>query len=230
MSVEIISFESRTAAMSALADRVAEDLRAALGRKGRASLAVPGGTTPAPFLGDLAKRELDWERVRVTLTDERWVPPDHERSNARLLRTTLLTGRAAAAEFLPLYLEASEPEQVLARVAEALEAVWPLDVCVLGMGTDGHTASLFPGADRLDEGLDPEGAATVLAMRAPGAPEPRVTLAAPVLNGAARIYLLITGDDKRAVLDRALEDGPVREMPVRAVLRGPGSVTVYCAP
>jgi 6-phosphogluconolactonase len=67
-------------------------------------------------------------------------------------------------------------------------------------------------------------------MRAPGAPEPRVTLAAPVLNGAARIYLLITGDDKRAVLDRALEDGPVGEMPVRAVLRGPGSVTVYCAP
>lgn len=98
------------------------------------------------------------------------------------------------------------------------------------MGTDGHTASLFPGADHLAEALDPEGAVPVLALRAPGAPEPRVTLTAPVLNEAELTYLLIAGGDKRAVLDRALEDGPAGEMPVRAVLRGPGSVAVYWTP
>jgi 6-phosphogluconolactonase len=143
---------------------------------------------------------------------------------------TLLTGRATAAEFLPRYLEASGPEPVLARVVESLEVLWPLDVCVLGMGTDGHTASLFPAADRLDEALDPDCPAPVLALRAPGAPEPRVTLTAPVLNEAARIYLLITGGDKRAVLARALEDGPIGEMPVRAILRGPNSPAVYWTP
>ena len=131
MSVEITAFDSRTALMSSLADRVAEDLRAALLDKNRASLAVAGGTTPAPFLSDLATRELDWAKVRVTLTDERWVPPDHERSNARLLRTTLLNGRAAAAGFLPLYLEVADPEQVPAEVGQALEELRPLDVCVL---------------------------------------------------------------------------------------------------
>ena len=216
MSVEIISFDSRTALMSTLADRVAEDLRAALRDKDRVSLAVPGGTTPAPFLSDLATRDLDWAKVRVTLTDERWVPPGHE--------------RAAAAAFLPLYLEACEPERALARIGEALEVARPLDVCVLGMGTDGHTASLFPGADHLAEALDPEGAVPVQALRAPGAPEPRVTLTAPVLNEAERTYLLIAGGDKRAVLDRALEDGPAGELPVRAILRGPGSVAVYWTP
>ncbi len=230
MNVEITAFESRTVMMSTLAGRVAEDLRAALRENDRASLAVPGGTTPAPFLNDLATRDLDWAKVRITLTDERWVPPNHERSNARLLRTTLLSGRAAAATFQPLYLEATKPEKVLARIGQALEGLRPLDVCVLGMGTDGHTASLFPAADLLADALDPQGAAPVLALRAPGAPEARVTLTAPVLNGATRRYLLITGHDKQTVLDEALEDGPVEEMPVRAILRGPKSVDVFWTP
>jgi 6-phosphogluconolactonase len=230
MSVEIKTFATRRAQMPALADQVAGDLRAALLQQGRASLAVPGGTTPEPFLSALAEQALDWEKVHATLTDERWLPPSHVHSNERLLRGSLLTKRAAAAIFLPLYVDVPVPEQGLVQIAEALEVVWPLDVCVLGMGTDGHTASLFPGADRLDEALDPDCPEPVLPMRAPGAPEPRITLTLPVLAAAAQTHLLITGNEKRAVLERALEDGPVREMPIRAILRGPSPVTVFHAP
>jgi len=230
LSPDIESFASPSALMSALADRVAEDLQAALAHKAWTSLAVPGGTTPGPFLGNLSGRDLHWNKVDVTLTDERWVPLNHPHSNERLVRASLLSERAAAVNFLPLYSEACGPEQALARVAVALEILRPLDVCVLGMGTDGHTASLFPGSDRLDEALDPRCTASVLPMRTPDTPEPRITLTAPVLTAAAHTYLLIAGDDKQAVLRRALEAGPATEMPVRVVLCGPGPVNVYQVP
>lgn len=230
MSVAIKSFASRAEQATALAGRVAEDLGAALRRGDRAALAVPGGATPEAFLRALAERRLDWRRVHVTLTDERWRPPSDERSNERLLRRALLTRRAAAADFVPLYAEVPEPEPALAGIARRLAAVLPLTVCVLGMGTDGHTASLIPGAARLAEALDPRSAAPLLPMRAPELPEPRVTLTAAVLNAAARCYLLIAGEEKRAALDRALRDGEAAEMPVRAILRGPRPVTVFHAP
>lgn len=222
--------DSRDALMDELAEAVAGDLRAALAARGRASLAVPGGTTPGPFLDALSRAPLDWSEVTVTLTDERWLPPDHERSNQRLVTGTLLRDGAAAAGFLPLYGGGAAPEESLGRVAAALEAmVLPLDVCVLGMGEDRHTASLFPGADRLAEALAPE-APPVLALRAPGAPEPRVTLTAPVLRGAGKVYLLITGEAKAAALETALAAGPEEEAPVRVALRREGPVELFYAP
>lgn len=189
----------------ALARRVAEDLRAALAAEGRAGLAVPGGTTPAPFLEALAREGLDWSRVRVTLTDERRVPVDHPRSNERLLRAHLLTGAAGAASFVPLD---------AARIGGAM----PLTVCVLGMGDDMHTASLFPGTPGLAALLDPEGEALVASVAPPGADEPRVTLTVRALAGAAHVYLLIKGTEKRAALERAMATDDPAEAPIRAVL------------
>ncbi|MEM9147288.1 MAG: 6-phosphogluconolactonase [Pseudomonadota bacterium] len=212
-----------------LADRVAADLRAAISAGGRARLAVPGGTTPAPFLRALGAADLDWERVAVTLTDERWVPVSDPRSNQGLLADTLFSGPAAGAEFVPLYGATAEPAQSLDAIAAALGHIaLPLDVVVAGMGADMHTASLFPGAVGLAEALS-DAAPPVVAITAPGAMEPRITLSAPVLRQASRRYLLIHGPAKRAALERAGAADGAEAAPVRVLLDAPGGATVCYA-
>ncbi|WDS35356.1 6-phosphogluconolactonase [Pseudoxanthomonas sp.] len=202
----------------ALAASVAADLRAALAERGRASLALSGGTTPLRFFQALSVQPLAWEQIHVTLVDERWVDEANPRSNAALVRQHLLSGAAAAASFLPLYRDdAGGPEQSLAALETALaDLPLPLDVAVLGMGTDGHTASFFPGGDWLDRALDPAGRARVVPMHAPAAGEPRITLTLPVLAAARHLYLHIEGEQKAQVLREALAApaGP----PIAAVL------------
>ena len=213
-------FDDGPALAKALADKIAGHLRAAVAECGRATLAVSGGRTPVGLFDALAQRELPWASVAVTLCDERWVPESDARSNTALVRKHLLQGRAAAAQFVALTTQAATPEEGLAAVrARVAQLPLPLDVVVLGMGGDGHTASWFPGGDHLAKALDPVGAERVVAMHAPGAPEPRITLTAPVIASAQHIYLHLEGDAKRGVLCGAMEDGPDTEMPIRAVLR-----------
>lgn len=214
---------------STLAAIVAGQLATTLAEKGRATLAVPGGTTPGAFLKALSTADIDWARVAVLLTDERFVPESSDRSNTRLLRETLLQGSAADARIVPLYMEAETPEAVLEGLSRGVANVLPLDVCVLGMGADMHTASLFPGADRLAEALDQEGKSVLLPMRAAGAPEPRLTLTARVLRQARHIHLLIRGSDKLAALRQAEQPGRVEEAPVRVILSAPTDVSVHYA-
>jgi 6-phosphogluconolactonase len=208
--------------MRDLAALVADQLRAAIAGKEQATLAVPGGTTPGPFLDALAEADLAWESVRVMPTDERMVSELSPRSNARLIRERLLTGRAAAAEFVDIY------EPILGARPARVAAALPIDVLVLGMGADMHTASLFPGAPELPAALAGD-APDLLEITPPGEPEARLTLSARVLRAAPVIHILITGADKLAALARALEGGPVEEAPVRAVLTAPGPVTVHYA-
>jgi 6-phosphogluconolactonase len=215
--MDFVAYPDAELMMMRLADALASDLRMALDGGGRASLAVPGGTTPGPAFDVLSAIRLDWARVDVMLTDERWVPEDSPRSNTALLRRRLLTGPAAAARLIPLCADRATPEEALDDLAAGVDAALPLSVCLLGMGTDMHTASIFPGADRLVEALT--GTAPLVAMRAPGAPEPRITLSARVLRGAIRRHLVIIGDDKRAALDRA-RTLPPDQAPVAAILAG----------
>ena len=188
---------------AALADRLAADvaasLRAALDERGQASLVVSGGSTPAAMFDRLARERLDWSRVGVTLADERAVPPDHEDSNERLVRTRLLVDEAAAARFTALY----RPDGDLARVAAALDALaHPFDVVLLGMGTDGHTASLFPDAPELETALASD--ETVVEVRPPSTPHRRITLTRRALLDARRCVLHVTGAAKRDVLEAAM--------------------------
>ncbi|MEM8789362.1 MAG: 6-phosphogluconolactonase [Pseudomonadota bacterium] len=224
----ILHYPDRDSQARDLAEIVARELVEAVVAKGGATLAVPGGTTPAPFLKLLAQTQMDWAKIRVMLTDERFVPESSDRSNTRLIKQTLLQGPAAAARFVPFYAPGEAPEPVIEALRADVGAALPLDVCVLGMGEDMHTASLFPGADNLEAALKPV-APVLMAMRAPGAPEPRMTLSGPVLRAAGALHLLITGEGKKMALERAMADGPVVEAPVRAVLTGPTPVTVHYA-
>ena len=160
------------------------------------------------------------------LSDERWVPGDHPRSNSALLRGRLLQGKAAAARLIPLHLDRPAPDrQAVADLIDGLSPALPVDVALLGMGTDGHTASLFPGAPELATALA-EDAPPVMAITAPGQPEPRVTLTAPVLSAAFVTHLVITGEDKRSALKTAKGADPMAQ-PVAGFL---GAAQVHWAP
>lgn len=214
--MNIVEYADREMMMMALANKIAGELGDALRQHGRASLSVPGGTTPGPVFDMLSAVDLDWANVAVFLNDERWVPEDNPRSNTRLLRQHLLQNHAAAAQLIPLYAPTEAPEDALDGLSNGLTAHLPISVLLLGMGADMHTASLFPGADRLEEALADD-APNLLPMRADGAGEPRITLTAPVLRNANHTHILITGADKRAAILRAAKL-PVAEAPVRVVL------------
>lgn len=220
LRIALKEFSDGDALAEALADEVADVLRTAIADGGGATLAVSGGNTPKKFFHALSRQELDWEAVTVTLVDERWVPDTEERSNARLVAEHLLWNEAAEAPFVPLYVDAASPEGALHEVQERISDLsGPLTVAVLGLGEDGHTASFFPGGDRLADAIDPTGHALVLPMRAPAAVEPRITLTLPVLLAAKKLVLHVEGAKKRAVLEEALAGEDAMHMPIRAVLK-----------
>lgn len=219
-----LEYPDRELMMLSLADRIAGELADFLRREGRASLCVPGGTTPGPIFDTLSGVDLDWGNVAVFLNDERWVAEDNPRSNTRLLRERLLRGKAHLAPLIPLYAPAETPEEMLEALADGLRPHLPISVLLLGMGADMHTASLFPGADRLEEALSAQ-APLLLPMRAEAAGEPRITLTAPVLAGAMNIHILITGPEKRAAIERAAGLS-AQDAPVAAVLK---NATVHWA-
>lgn len=232
MAHTLHSFENGPALAEALADKVATTLAESIASRGSATLAVSGGSTPKAFFEALSKKPLDWSNVSVTLVDERFVPADNPRSNHLLVATHLLQNEASEAEFIPLY----QPEETIeAAAAVATDAVseigTPLDVVILGMGADGHTASFFPGGDNLEDALDLELPPRVLTMEAAGAGEPRLTLSFSSVADAGLLIVHIEGAEKKAVLEKALKGQDEAEMPIRAVLeRAETDVEIYWAP
>lgn len=214
--MNIIDYADRDMLAIHLAQLIAGQLETVLFNHEHASLAVPGGTTPGPIFDALCAATLDWSRVCVIPTDERWVPEDDARSNARLIRSRLLTSRAAKARLVPFHRDGVAPEAALADIAERLAPCLPLSVLLLGMGEDMHTASIFAGAPGAADALAAD-AGPVAVVRPETQPETRVTLTAPVLDGALSKHLVIFGASKRAALERALTLPP-EEAPVQAVL------------
>lgn len=219
----LLRFISAGQAAAALTARVTADLDAAIRERARASLAVPGGTTPGLFLTQLGARDLDWPQVSVTLTDERWVPPSHERSNAGLVARTLARN-ARGYHWFGLWRDGIGYQAAPPLLdADSRELPWPLDVVVLGMGDDGHVASLFPGDNA---GFEPAGGCRYVAVLGPGG-EPRVSLSAAALIEARQVYLLVNGPKKLAVLQRLQHS----DLPVARVLAArPTSTPVYLGP
>ena len=206
----IMEFSTPAELAAALANYIAAALAARTARDGQAALAVSGGQTPVHFFQALAQKPLEWRNITVTLVDDRWVPESSPRSNAALVRGNLLRGPAAAARFLPLVNAAATPEANRLTAEAALSTLpLPFAAVVLGMGLDGHTASFFPGGDRLDEALAPTHGQRVETMRAAAAVEPRITLTLPVLLQADCLALHIQGAAKRALLENLAFDMPV---------------------
>jgi 6-phosphogluconolactonase len=214
--MEFREYPDRELMFLSLANDIASQLADFLRRDGRASLCVPGGTTPGPIFDTLSGVDLDWANVSVFLNDERWVPETSDRSNTALLRSRLIRGKANQARLVPLYAPAQTPEEMLEALADGIRPHLPISVLLLGMGNDMHTASLFPGADRLADALS-SSAPILMPMRAEAAVEPRVTLTVPALRSAMNTHVLITGPDKRAALERA-QSLPAEEAPIRALL------------
>ncbi|TCD16762.1 6-phosphogluconolactonase [Oricola cellulosilytica] len=213
------SYPDRDALAVALAAGIAAVLAGSVAEKGQATLAVSGGSTPRKLFDVLSRTAIEWDRVTVILVDERIVPADHERANQRLVRETLLRDRAAKAHFVAYETSLASPGANAEKSEEIFAGLsWPIDAVVLGMGTDGHTASFFPGGDRLADALDAEHNSRVLPMQAEGAGETRLTLTLPALLETKFLALHIEGAEKAAVFDTALSGSNASEIPVRAVL------------
>lgn len=224
--VTLVLMEEPSAVAARLASDVAEKLGDALRRRGRASLAVSGGSTPKAFFEMLSSAPLDWARVDVTLVDERWVETDDPASNERLVRQHLMQNAAASANYIGLKQSGTFGGSGQVACESALEGLaWPLDVVVLGMGNDGHTASFFPDAPELSEALDPGNPAKSIALTPSSQPQCRVSLTFNALSTAGFTALHLKGNDKMETLGKAISNlADVRAMPVRAFLGRPVSV------
>lgn len=217
----LFHFTSRTELCSNLAKVVAAQLREALLDRDRATLIVSGGGTPLPMFRELRTQDLDWSRVHITLADERWVGEDHSDSNTSLVKRELMQESASAAHFIPLWNDADTLEQGVARTDTLLAGYQePFDVVILGMGNDGHTASLFPcaNAESLDKGLTAADV-SVVPMRPTTAPHERISMTLQRLLKSHHLILHTSGVDKRETLERALSGDTVTEMPIRAFLQ-----------
>lgn len=222
-------FSSREAASATLAAAVATDIRTGVANSRAARVVLCGGTSPVGMFQSLASQPLDWEQVTIVPSDERWVPVDHEDSNERLLRQTLLQGPAASARLLGLYRHDRDRTDALVDIESDLGALdGAFDHVVLGMGGDGHTASIFPHAANVEAMLAARG--RVLTPDLPAGETPRVSLALPTLVSARAISLLFFGADKRAVFERAAAGAPPTMLPVAAILNNaPTPVRVFWA-
>ncbi len=213
------TFSSSAELAASLAGEVSDRLRAGLKTHGTASLIVSGGRTPIMFFSELSKSQLDWAKVDVQLADERWVPAEADRSNAALIKQHLMINRARDARFVPLYSVDQTPQQAAAKWSSALAAGnRPFDAVVLGMGGDGHTASLFPDAPEINQALATQDELAMV-LNPASQPEVRLSMTPPALCNSQFLALHIEGRDKHDVLTAARREGPAEEMPVRAILR-----------
>ncbi len=221
--------EERDTLMGDLAADVAARLQGAIRQRGIAFLAVSGGSTVKTLFPLLANTPIEWEHVRIGLVDDRWVDDSSPDSNERLVRELLLQNQAAKAQFVPMKTAHATPEAGVAQRNQDYAALpWPCDVMMLGMGEDAHTASLFPCSDELGRALSTND--VVVAVNPKTAPYARMSLSLASVINSRYIVVLTCGASKRAVLEKALGDGPVADMPIRGALRATAPCAIYYAP
>jgi 6-phosphogluconolactonase len=217
--VELVEFENTSALDIELSAKVAKLIVADIAETGSASLVVSGGRTPMGFFHLLSQQMLDWSKVSITLADDRWVDADHADSNEKLVRANLLINEAHQATFIGLKNSAADAILGAPEAELALAAVGKFTVLILGMGDDGHTASLFPGADALALGLDMDSGRTCIGVTPTAAPHQRISMTLPRLLDSQQIIIHISGAGKQQVLEQAQAGDDVEALPIRAILK-----------
>lgn len=219
-SINECFYGDREALFSALKTHIENTLLDAQQARARASIALSGGSTPAPLYEALSHSALDWQRTDITLTDERFVPADHADSNEAMLKRTLLTGAASDANFIPLTQTCDSAEEAAKVSSDALANMQlPMDLVILGMGNDMHTASLFPDAPELKSALDKAQDQHCLAMHPSSSEHARLSMSLNTLLNSRQIVLLITGQEKQDTLQQALNASSAETAPIAAILQ-----------
>ena len=216
--MNMVEFENTSALDIELAEKVAALLAADIQARGKASLVVSGGRTPMGFFHLLSQQLLDWSSVTVTLADERWVDADHQDSNEKLVRENLLINEAHQAQFISLKSAAENAVDAESECEQALASAGQFTVVILGMGDDGHTASLFPGTEALALALDMNSGRTAIAVTPTAAPHQRMSMTLPRLLNAGQVIIHISGSSKQDVLLAAQNGDNAAELPIRAIL------------
>ncbi|MCK9372194.1 MAG: 6-phosphogluconolactonase [Sulfuricurvum sp.] len=217
--VHLHPFDTQRDLLDALSASIVCDLQQAIEEKGSAVLLVSGGSTPKPLFERLRQSDIDWGRVRIGVCDERWVSPDHEESNEKLVTTHLIRDHAANARFVGMYregLSADDAEKECDKTFRTL--LWPCDVAILGMGEDAHTASLFPLNEKLSSAFDLKNDSFCIAITPQSAPHQRMSLTLSALMQVKHLYLHFEGEKKRAVFEEAMMEGDRDAMPIRSLL------------
>lgn len=229
---KLTQFSTRNELDNALATSVSELLNEVIKRKGKASIAVSGGSTPKGFFSLLSQCDIDWSKVTVTLADERWVAIDSQDSNTRLVHENLLQNKATVAKFFHLKQGEDLSDEILNDLNVAAKTILlPLDVLILGMGEDGHIASLFPCSDEISQGLDSDNDNALLKVMPKTAPHQRISFSFAALSKSENTFLHLCGENKQVVLNQALNGHDVFEMPIRAFLHHPSlKIQTYWAP
>ena len=226
---QLHEYDTSTAMNTALATAIGTDLQNAINLRDKASLALSGGPITIELFQILSNIQLPWDKVYITLVDERWVDKHHEDSNERLIHTHLLQNKAKSAHFISMTTDAENPydgvEEISKRLLQHLPL--PIDVLVLGMGDDGHTASLFPHAANLSKGLDMHSHKIVIDMKPLTAPHDRISLTLPVIVGSRHLYLQLSGAKQEKIFQHALDGNYTNDMPIRAVLQQHPKLEIY---
>ncbi|GLQ34295.1 6-phosphogluconolactonase [Amylibacter marinus] len=227
--IDIVNYEERQIQIIGLANRVADELLRALAARGRATLVVPGGTTSPDFLRELSTKRLVWEKIDTFVCADQFVPESDARSNVGMVRRELLQNHAAKCNLHSFWSAYNSAQDQALKLGRSIEQHLPIDVCVLGMGLDMHTASLLPGAKDLQTALRDEERRNVVCIEAANCATPRLTLTAPSLRRARNLHLLITGRAKRMALGRALKINSVKQAPIKAVMQVDNPLNVHFA-
>ena len=217
MQAQLRKFTTSTELNQAFAQEIADKLQAGIEQHGTASLLVSGGNTPRPMFAVLSEKDIDWSKVNIALVDDRWVETTDAASNEKMANEALLINKASAANFVGMKTSASDAFAAEAEVTERLAHIQqPFDVVILGMGEDGHTASIFPCCAQLDQALTTE--KTLMATEPTTAPHQRMTFTKSALLNSKQLYLHLVGESKEAVLNEVAAGDDEKQAPIRAFL------------
>lgn len=219
MNRQINSFKKQEELIDNFSKKIIKNLNVGIRKRAKATLLVSGGSTPKPLFEKLSHSDIDWSRIKIGLVDERWVDENHKDSNAKLVKDFLLVNKASKATFIPLYqkgLKAQDSQEKCSNLVRT--EFFPCDVLILGMGDDGHTASLFPNKEELKDALDLSNESYCISMTPNDAPHTRMSLTLSAILKAQNLYLHIQGKNKIEVYEKAIDEQDSTKYPIAAVL------------